>query len=197
MEELIRALAFEFAKIAPEIEATPRTSLYRIYRDTRFSKNKSPYKTHAAAVFPTRHLGKHEGAGFYFHISPDELLIGGGLYMPQPDDLRVIRLAIAENPAHFEEIVENRKFRRVFGELAGEQLARVPRGFPADHQAATYLKLKQYLAARRLSPDSACSSRLRRMLVETITAALPLIRFLNEPIRHRRKTKERNAFLLT
>src|SRR5215813_12496172 len=85
--------------ISPRFVADPKPnggSLFRIYRDTRFSKDKAPYKTHVAASFPRAGLGKHEGAGFYFHISPDEVLIGGGLYMPLPEDLQAVRNYIAE-----------------------------------------------------------------------------------------------------
>src|SRR5437879_7859954 len=130
MTELIAALAQEFQKFAPEMLASPKVSAYRIYRDTRFSKDKSPYKAHVAAVFPRSGLGKHEGAGFYLHISPEELLIGGGLYMPLPEDLNAVRNHIFENPKPFLRIVENTGFRRTFGTVEGEKLIRVPRGFP-------------------------------------------------------------------
>src|SRR5262245_34863327 len=88
IEDLIAALAEDFRTFAPEMVASSKVSAYRIYRDTRFSKDKSPYKTHVAAVFPRAGLGKHEGAGFYLHVSHSELFIGGGLYMPEPEDLR-------------------------------------------------------------------------------------------------------------
>src|SRR6185369_11740810 len=91
MTELIEAIAVDFQKFAPEMTASLKVSAYRIYRDTRFSKDKSPYKTHVAAVFPHANLGKHEGAGFYVHISPAEVFIGGGLYMPLPEDLNTVR----------------------------------------------------------------------------------------------------------
>src|ERR1051326_6139301 len=86
MTDLIAALAEDFPKFAPEMVASTKVSAYRIYRDTRFSKNKAPYKTHVAAVFPRADLDKHEGAGFYLHIAPSEVLVGGGLYMPVPDE---------------------------------------------------------------------------------------------------------------
>ena len=95
MVELVNALASEFPSFAPEIVANPKVSLYRIYRDTRFSKDKSPYKTHVAAGFPHRNLEKGRGAGFYLHISPSEFLIGGGLYMPETEDLAAVRQHIA------------------------------------------------------------------------------------------------------
>src|SRR5206468_8630569 len=127
MSDLIAALAEDFQQFAPEMVASPKVSAYRIYRDTRFSKNKSPYKTHVAAVFPRSGLGKHEGAGFYLHIDPAELLIGGGLYMPLPEDLNAVRSHIAENSKSFLKIVDGRQFRKLFGTLGGEQLSRVPR----------------------------------------------------------------------
>src|SRR6266566_2884457 len=81
MAELIRALTAEMMRFAPDYVTEPEKAIYRIYRDTRFSKDKTPYKTHVAAIFPRSGLGKHEGAGYYVHIAPAEVLIGGGLYM--------------------------------------------------------------------------------------------------------------------
>src|SRR5262244_1403005 len=115
MAELIAIVAADFQKFAPEMVASPKSSAYRIYRDTRFSKDKSPYKTHIAAVFPRGGLGKHEGAGFYLHINPSELLIGGGLYMPLPEDLSSVRQKISDDAESFLKIVTNRQFRRMFG----------------------------------------------------------------------------------
>src|SRR5690349_17680245 len=83
MRVIVEQLAADFRDFAPEMVASPKLSMYRIYRDTRFSENKAPYKTHVAAVFPTRGLPKHEGAGLYFHVSTDEVLIAGGMYSPQ------------------------------------------------------------------------------------------------------------------
>src|SRR5438128_3339918 len=120
MESLIEFMATEFQRFAPEMVASPKASAYRIHRDTRFSKDKSPYKTHVAAVFPRAGLGKHEGAGFYLHITPTELLIGGGLYMPLPEDLSAVRTHIAENPKALMKIIENRRFKKICGELNGE-----------------------------------------------------------------------------
>src|SRR5213596_3711345 len=119
MESLIEFMATEFQRFAPEMVASPKASAYRIHRDTRFSKDKSPYKTHVAAVFPRSGLGKHEGAAFYLHIDPAELLIGGGLYMPLPEDLNAMRSHIADHHERFHAIVAGRQFRRMFGCLSG------------------------------------------------------------------------------
>ena len=97
MEGLVLSLGSDLSKIAPEIVATPKASLFRIYRDTRFSKDKSPYKTHVAASFPHRGLDKHQGAGLYLHIAPTEVFLGGGIYMPASEDLSAVRHHIAGN----------------------------------------------------------------------------------------------------
>src|SRR6266699_397859 len=196
MAELIEALAVEFAQFAPEMIASPKASAYRIYRDTRFSKDKSPYKTHVALVFPRSGLGKHEGAGRYLHIPTQELLIGGGLYMPLPEDLNAVRNHIVDHPDRFFAILEHDRFRKIFGSLGGDRLQRVPQGFPVDHVAADYLKYKQFLAARNFPPRVATTPRFYKLVLETFQAILPLVRFLNDPIlRTRRLKKRQEAFL--
>jgi uncharacterized protein (TIGR02453 family) len=196
MEALIEFMATEFDRFAPEMVASPKVSAYRIYRDTRFSKDKSPYKTHIAAVFPRSGLGKHEGAGYYLHVAPTEVLIGGGLYMPLPEDLNAIRSHIAENAETFLGIVDGRPFRRLFGTIGGEQLSRVPRGFPPDHPAANYLRYKQFLASRTFEPDIATSGEFYKLVVETFRGMLPFIRFLNEPLVRARRMRDRQEALL-
>jgi uncharacterized protein (TIGR02453 family) len=191
MADLIEALHTEFQEFAPEMIASPKVSAYRIHRDTRFSKDKTPYKTHVAAVFPPSGIGKHEGAGFYVHIAPEELLIGGGLYMPLPEDLRAVRNYIFEDPKKFLHIVESTSFRQRFGKVEGQQLARVPRGFPQEHPVAEYLRHKQFLASRTLPAERATTPGFYKTLVETFQAILPLIRFLNAPIVRARRVKQR------
>ena len=138
MTAIVERLAVDLRTFAPELVASPKLSMYRIYRDTRFSDDKKPYKTHVAAVFPTRGLAKHEGAGVYFHVAPDEVWIGGGMYSPQPPQLQAVREHIAEHVKQLRAIVESQGFRRQVGQLEGERLKRVPRGFSKDHRAAEY-----------------------------------------------------------
>jgi uncharacterized protein (TIGR02453 family) len=196
MMDLIDSLAVDFQKFAPEMVASRKVSAYRIYRDTRFSNDKSPYKTHAAAVFPRSGLGKHEGAGFYLHIAPSEVLIGGGLYMPLPEDLSSIRQKIANQTTALQKIIGARKFRDLFGNISGERLSRVPRGFPMDHPSAEYLKYKQFLAGRTLPPSAATAAAFYEDVVETFRAMVPFIRFLNEPIVESRRIRQRQEALL-
>jgi uncharacterized protein (TIGR02453 family) len=176
--------------------ASPKVSAYRIYRDTRFSKDKSPYKTHIAAVFPRAGLGKHEGAGFYLHISPAELFIGGGLYMPMPADLNAVRQKIADDSAVFFRIIGARQFRNFFGNVEGERLSRVPRGFRSDHPAADFLRCKQFLAARTFPATAATEASFYRTVLATFRAMHPFVHFLNEPIVRARRVRERQDALL-
>ena len=182
MEDFILVVADAFRRFAPEMVANPKVSAYRIYRDTRFSKDKSPYKTHVAAVFPRRDLAKHEGAGFYVHVAPDEVFVGGGLYMPDKQGLQAVREHLARNHRQFRSKVGSRRFRSFFNEISGEQLSRVPRGFLADHPAADLLRYKQFLATRQLEPQLATSPAFYPEVIQTFKALLPMIRFLNEPI---------------
>ena len=183
MTTIIERLAHDFRGFAPELIASPKVSMYRIHRDTRFSENKTPYKTHVAAVFPPRGLPKHEGAGVYFHVSPDEVWIGGGMYAPQTPQLHAVREHIAANAKQLRSIVESPGFRRRIGKMEGERLQRVPRGFPKDHPAADYLRYRQFLAGAELPPAAATSPRFYSTLLDVFREVVPLIRFLNRPLR--------------
>jgi uncharacterized protein (TIGR02453 family) len=182
MTVIVERLAHDFRAFAPELIASPKVSIYRIYRDTRFSENKTPYKTHIAAVFPPRGLPKHEGAGVYFHVSPDEVWVGGGMYSPQTPQLQAVREHIAANARKLHSIVESPGFRRRLGKLEGEKLLRVPRGFAKDHPAADYLKFRQFLAGAELPPIIATKANFYGTLLAVFREVVPLIRFLNAPL---------------
>ena len=182
MIALIERLAHDFRSFAPDLVASPKTSLYRIYRDTRFSENKTPYKTHVAAVFPPRSLPKHQGAGLYFHVSPTEVWAGGGMYAPDTSQLQAVREHIAANVKRLRSIVESPAFRRTVGRLEGEQLQRVPRGFPKDHEAATFLRYRQFLAGHEFPPAFATRPRFYCAVLNVFRQVAPLTRFLNEPL---------------
>lgn len=186
MDSLIVDISAELGAFAPEMLGSPKVSAYRIYRDTRFSANKAPYKTHVAAVFPRRGLPKHEGAGFYVHVAHDEVFAGGGLFRPATDDLQAVREYLAENHERFRSLIGAPRFRRLFGSISGERLIRVPRGFHKDHPAADLLRYKQFLASRAFDPAIATTPRFYPEIIRTMKALLPVIRFLNEPIVGRR-----------
>jgi uncharacterized protein (TIGR02453 family) len=186
MTAVVERLAEDFRAFAPELVASPKVSMYRIYRDTRFSENKTPYKTHVAAVFPTRGLLKHQGAGAYFHISPDGVWVGGGMYSPEPAQLYVVREHIAANIKQLRAIVESPGFRRHVGKLEGDKLTRVPRGFARDHEAAEYLKHRYFIAGTEFPAALAVSPRFYSTLLSVFRQVIPLSRFLNAPLLKRR-----------
>ena len=183
MVEVLARLAEDFPRFAPEMESDPRVSLYRIYRDTRFSGDKSPLKTHVAAHFPDRRLPKGEGAALYFEVAPAGVWIGGGLYRPSGPALRHIRERIATDHRALRRIVTGAAFTGAVGSLDGEQLTRVPRGYPSDHPAAHYLRHKQFLAGRECPAEFALNPGFYPELLRVFRAIVPLIRFLNAPLR--------------
>jgi uncharacterized protein (TIGR02453 family) len=187
MIDLLGRLAADFRTFAPELVADPRVSLYRIYRDTRFSEDKTPLKTHAAAHFPNRALGKSGGGGLYLEVAPTWVWIGGGLYMPETRELAAIRAHIDASHRTLRRIVENRTFVKTVGELHGEQLTRVPRGYPKDHPAAHYLRFRQFLAGREYPAEFAFDPKFYRELVTVFRQVAPLVHFLNTPILERPK----------
>jgi uncharacterized protein (TIGR02453 family) len=182
MLDLIERMALDFRSFAPDLIASPKVSLYRIYRDTRFSSNKAPLKTHVAAVFPCRGLGKHQGAGLYFQVAPDGVWVGGGMYAPGTSQLQAVREHIAANHRRLRAIVESPGFRRTVGRLEGEQLQRMPRGFPKDHAAGAYLRYRQFLAGREFPAAFAASARFYPGVLHVFKQVAPLTRFLNEPL---------------
>jgi uncharacterized protein (TIGR02453 family) len=179
MIELLARLATDLRPFAPEVISDPKVSLYRIYRDTRFSGDKSPLKTHVAAHFPSRGFPRGAGAGLYVEIAPQWVWIGGGLYMPATQELQAIREHIASTHPRLHRLVTHAVFRRQVGELGGARLARVPRGYVKEHPAAHYLQFKQFLAGREYEAAFATSRRFYPELLAVFRAVVPVVRFLN------------------
>ena len=179
MVELLEQLASDLPAFAPDLVADPRVSLYRIYRDTRFSEDKSPLKTTVAAHLPSRRLPKGQGAGLYLEIAPQWVWIGGGSYMPSPVDLQAIRSSVAQQHRTLHRIVTSTAFTRAVGGLGGAQLSRVPRGYATDHPAAEYLRHKQFIAGCELPAEFAIGPRFYADLLKIFRAVSPLVDFLN------------------
>lgn len=193
MCDLVNALNQAMMEFAPDYVTDPAKAIYRIYRDTRFSADKTPYKTHIAASFTRRGLVKHQGAGYYFSVSDREIEVGGGVYLPLPETLLAIRTHIAEHHEEFRRLSEAREVRRLFGEMQGERLSRVPKGFASDHSAADLLRHKQFLFYIVLEPDMAATPRLLPDLVKRFRAMTPWIAFLNAPVVAERKAAAKLA----
>lgn len=184
MQSLIADLQPFFTEFAPEFEVDPVRSLFRIHRDVRFSTDKRPYKTHIAAHFVVRGQSKGtSGLGYYLHIEPEECYIGGGLYIPDSEQLRAIRRAIVAEHERFREIIENPCFRRKYLPPEGETLKRMPQGYSEDHPLAEWLKRKQFYVGLTLH-HSACT---RRSFLDTVVATYreitPWVRFLLDATR--------------
>jgi uncharacterized protein (TIGR02453 family) len=181
MQSFIASLKPKMAKIAPEIDVNPKKSMFRIYRDTRFSKNKQPYKTHVAAVFHLRGNWQ-KSAGYYVHIEPGGIYVGGGIYMPDSEQMKKIRRAIADNPKEFLAIVGNASFSKKFGTLEGEKLQRVPLGFPKDHMMAEWLKYKSFYTGVEWEEKECYTPKFIDKVVGVYKDLLPLVRFLNSAL---------------
>jgi uncharacterized protein (TIGR02453 family) len=195
MLQVIERLAVDFRRFAPELEASPKTSLYRIYNDTRFGGDKPPLKTHVAASFRQRGLPRHECAGLYFEIAPGWVWVGGGFYAPETSHLVRIRQHIADTHPDLHRLARSRAFTRAVGSLDGERLTRVPRGFAKDDPAAEYLKFRNFLAGREFPADLATSDRFYPTLVTTFRAVVPLVRFLNQGLV--KSAKDHGSFSIT
>jgi len=185
MIELVRAIHGEMLRFAPRYVGEPAKCVFRVYRDTRFSKDKTPYKTHIAASFWRANAGKGTGAGYYFSVSPEEIEVGGGMYRPEPPALLAVRKRIADNHKEFRKTFETAALRKILGELWGESASRPPKGFDCDHAAMDLLKRKQFCLFATLDPSIATTSKLQKELVKRFEAMTPFIEFLNGPDRRR------------
>ncbi len=159
----------------------PKSCVFRIYRDVRFAKDKSPYKTNLGA-FIAPGGKKTMSPGYYFHVQPGMLFAAAGKHMPDSSELLKIRKAVAANTKDFRKIVEAKKFVDRFGELHDEKLSRPPKGFAADHEAVEYLKLKSFTVTEEFSAKDATSKDYPKMLVESFKASFPLIEFLRKAL---------------
>ncbi len=180
--EYVRAMAPLLADFAPKFRADARKlggSLMRVYRDTRFARDKTPYKTNVGIQF--RHqLGKDVHApGFYLHVAPDECFLGAGSWHPESDLLGRIRDLIAAQPARWRAARDDRDFAAHF-QLVGDTLMRPPRGFAADHPEIGDLKRKDFIALCGLTRKEVTGARLGDLSAERFTAAVPFMRFLCE-----------------
>lgn len=196
LRALVEEVDVSLARSCAELVGDPRRSLFRIHRDVRFSKDKSPYKTHAAAWFYHRDAGRgvggeaEGGAGFYFHLEPGASQLGAGIWMPPRPSVARIREALTEDLAGFERIVLAPAFRRRYGTLDAESmLTRLPRGFVADHPAARWLRYQSFTVGRSLTQKEVLSPRLPAVLARDFAALAPLVRWLNRALGLRALTR--------
>jgi uncharacterized protein (TIGR02453 family) len=183
VEEVNRALS----RFAPDYVTDPAKAVYRIYRDTRFSNDKTPYKDHIAASFHRGGLAAHGNGGYYFQVSHKSVGLGGGIYMPEPEMLLAIRNHIAARHEEFRKILAARTVRSLFGKLEGQQLSRVPKGFCSEHPAADLLRYKYFILWTELPADLAVTPALLGEIVSRFRAMVPFLTFLTQPLGHARR----------
>lgn len=173
---LIEDFGQELSKLSEHFKATPR-SLFRIYRDVRFSKDKSPYKTAAGIHFRHERAKDAYAPGYYVHVAPGEVFLGCGIWHPQGPALRAIREHIVEEPDAWVEVSRAERFEESF-ELTGDSLKRAPKDFDADHPLIEDLKRKDFIGVRQVPQSFVTSDDLPKKLLEAWTDATPFMRFL-------------------
>lgn len=197
MRALVEEMDVRLARLAPELTGDPRRSVFRIHRDVRFSRDKSPYKTNAACQFYHQDAGRGAGqdaegagGGLYFQLAPGACFVAGGIWMPARPALDRIREAVADAPDELDRIVRSPDFRRRFGALDREEmLIRLPRGYAPGHPAEHWLRYKSFTASRMLTERQASSPRLPDLLERDFAGLLPLVRWLNAAIGYGRREK--------
>lgn len=173
MQDPLHEMAPHFVAQATRIGG----SLMRVYRDTRFSKNKLPYKTNIGIQFRHEQARNVHAPGYYVHIDTEQVFIGVGMWRPESEPLHGIRTRIAAKPAEWKRALADAKFRRRF-ELGGEVLKRPPRGFDKDHELIADIKRKSFIAVETMTPDACLSPQFQRKVESSFEAAEPFMRFL-------------------
>lgn len=183
MLAVIEAVTGAMMDFAPGHVRAPESIMMRIYRDTRFSANKQPYKTHVAAWWVHDGLRKTSGAGFYLHVSGKQVEIAAGAFMPETEQLLAIRRFLLEHHEEYRKLAQARGLRRLFTEDEGhERLSRSPKGFPAEHPAAELYRQKRWGFGASLEPEMATKAEFAKTVANYFRAAAPLVALLNRPL---------------
>jgi uncharacterized protein (TIGR02453 family) len=167
---------------APNFVRPAEKCLFRIYRDTRFSADKRPYKTHVAAWWGMQGMEKTSGAGFYFHIDAKEVIIAAGAWMPEKDQLAAIRHWLLEHHLEFRKLLQRAAIRKTFSEFDGNALTRPPKGFCLDHPAIDLIQCRQWGLSTALPASAALDPGFAATLVRCFRLATPVVDALNTPI---------------
>ncbi|QEE26972.1 DUF2461 domain-containing protein [Terriglobus albidus] len=182
MLTLISEITHAMEDFAPDHVRPPQKILFRIYRDTRFSNDKRPYKEHIGAWWVRTGLEKTSGAGFYFHLSGKELLIAAGCYMPQPEQLLAVRRYLLDHHAEMRKLYTAKPLVKLFPHDEATSLTRPPKGFPADHPAIDLIRNKQWGRSVTLPVDTALTPAIGKEIVKRFKAIAPLVTLINTPL---------------
>jgi uncharacterized protein (TIGR02453 family) len=182
MLTLVEQLTAGMADYAPAHVRPAAKCVFRIYRDTRFSTDKSPYKSHLGAWWSRAGLEKTSGGGYYMHIGAQELVIAAGVYMPEKEQTLAIRRHLLENHEAWKRLIEDRKLLRAFSVHDPMALTRPPKGFPPEHPAMEWIKWRQWGVTAHLPAEEALRPNLFSVIDKRFRMATPLVEFLNAPL---------------
>ena len=194
MLALIEKITAGMMDYAPSHVRPAQKSMLRIYRDTRFSADKTPYKTHLAAWWAHNGAPKTSGSGYYLHISPTELVVAAGVYMPPKEQLMRIRQHLLVNHDEFRRLIEAKRLRAKMELHDPSALSRPPKGFPAEHPAIEWIKWRQWGVFATLSADSVLGPGLVKTVEAYFRLSQPLVDFLNEPLVRGMEKRKRPLF---
>jgi len=169
-------------EFSPEHVRPAQKVMMRIYRDIRFSSDKSPYKTQVAAWWSRAGLEKTSGGGFYFHVSPTQVMVAAGVYMPEREQLLAIRRYLVEHHAELRRLLAGKKLKSLLGEFDGQKLTRPPKGFAPDDPAMDLLLCRQWGVSVTLPAENATKPTLLKEIVERFKVAAPVVALLNAPL---------------
>lgn len=197
MLAVIERVTDAMTDFAPAHVRPAQKTMMRIYRDTRFSTDKTPYKTHVSAWWTRTGLEKTSGGGYYFHFSPTEVVVAAGIYMPAREQLLAIRTQLLEQHAEFRRLLNDRKLRKVMDlDLDTAALTRPPKGFSADHPGIDLIKQQQWGVLSRLPVETALGKGLVNEIVSRFRLAAPIVDFLNRPFVQGVEKKKQYIFKL-
>jgi uncharacterized protein (TIGR02453 family) len=194
MLALIETVNGAMQDFAPAHLRPPQKCMMRIYRDIRFSSDKRPYKSHISAWWSREGLEKTSGGGYYMHISPDEVLIAAGVYMPEREQLLAIREYLFVHHAEVRRLLMQRKLRRTMESFTCMPLTRPPKGFSKDHPAMDLLLCRQWGVEATLAPRVALQQDFAGEIIRRFRLATPLVNALNTPLLVRIQKKRRPLF---
>lgn len=197
MLAVIERVTDAMTDFAPAHVRSAQKTMMRIYRDTRFSADKTPYKAHVSAWWTRNGLEKTSGGGYYFHFSPSEVVIAAGIYMPAREQLLAIRLQLLEQHEELRRLFNGKRLRKVLDlDLDRATLTRPPKGFSADHPGIDLIKQQQWGVLARLPADVALGKSLVNEIVTRFRLAAPIVDFLNRPFMQDVEKKKQYIFRL-
>lgn len=181
-EEFVRELHELMLPVEPGLAGQdPKANIFRIFRDVRFAKDKSPYKISFGVVF-SRGGRKWEGAGYYLHLQPGECFAGGGMWMPPAPLLKSVRQEIDYDLKGFEKIIQDKNFLKTFGKLEGESLQRPPKGYTPDNPAIEYIKMTSITVGHKLKDEELLAPNAAKEVAKIFATMKPFVEFLNRPL---------------